>query len=256
MVGAPAMTSSPMPHHGRAKSLVLHLAPGAFAFAVYLSVCLPIAGALGLPRYAALAMMGVLLSIGLAGALLYLGKATTGRLSLETVVLYRERIAPWTLVLAVAGVFGWALVVLPFVGWIDQWLLEQVFASWPAQPRIDTTGYSTTRVIGTQIASVLIGGIITPIAEELYYRGYLLPRVQWMGLWAVPWTATLFALAHFHSPWGFPSRMLLLPVLIYAVQRTRSISVGIWAHCIGNTAGELLALTELLTAPSTPSQGF
>jgi len=119
MVGAPAMTSSPMPHHGRAKSLVLHLAPGAFAFAVYLSVCLPIAGALGLPRY-----------------------------------------------------------------------------------------------------------------------------------------ATLFALAHFHSPWGFPSRMLLLPVLIYAVQRTRSISVGIWAHCIGNTAGELLALTELLTAPSTPSQGF
>ncbi len=40
-------------------------------------------------------------------------------------------------------------------------------------------------MLATRLASLVIVGIIVPVAEEWYFRGYLLPRVEWMGKWAM-----------------------------------------------------------------------
>lgn len=122
--------------------------------------------------------------------------------------------------------------------------MENVFHAYPAQPDNDTAGHPPVVRIATRVGSLFIVGLIVPVAEELYFRGYLLPRVEWMGTWAVPWTAVLFTLQHFHSPWQSATRILLLLPMIFIVQRTRSVSVGIAVHVIANTIGELLMLSS------------
>ena len=47
-----------------------------------------------------------------------------------------------------------------------------------------------------------------PIVEELYFRGYLLPRMEWMGRWAPLVNVSLFSLYHFWSPWQILGRIL------------------------------------------------
>ena len=234
-------------HHGIARSLLLHLAPAAAAFASYLLVFVPTATAWGLPRRAAGVMMGALvLAPLLIGPLLYRGWKVHRRLSLEGVVLYRERLPAVRLALIVIALLIWAIVALSVASEVDAWLRDNVFDAYPAQPDNDTSGYPREMRIATRLASLVVVGLLVPVAEELYFRGYLLPRVAWMGMWAVPWTAVLFTLQHFHSPWQSATRLLILLPMIYAVQRTRSVGVGIGVHVTGNMVGEVQMLWEAM----------
>jgi membrane protease YdiL (CAAX protease family) len=221
------------------------------AFAIYLLFLVPAAAAWGLPRRAAGVTMGALvLTPLLLGALLYRGWRAHRRLSLEGVVLYRARLPAARLVLIVVALLAWAIVALAAASDVDAWLLEHVFHSYPAQPDNDTGAYPRGITLATRVASLVVVGLLVPVAEELYFRGYLLPRVAWMGLWAVPWTAVLFTLQHYHSPWQSATRLLVLLPMIYAVQRTRSVAVGIGVHATGNTVGEVQMLVEALAGPS------
>lgn len=233
--------------HTLAWSLFLHVAPAMVAFATYVWIFLPTVVAWGLPRRVAGLMMGALILVPLlVGPLVYLGWKRNGRLSVDGVVLYRETLPFARLAVLVGALLAWAIVVLAIAASADQWLLENVFSAYPAQPDNATAGDSSTALLVTRLASLAIVGIIVPVAEEWYFRGYLLPRVAWMGKWAIVWTAVLFTVQHFHSPWQSATRILLLVPMIAVVRHTRSISVGIGVHCIGNTIGELQMLAVVL----------
>ena len=237
----------PAPRHTLARSLFLHLAPAMVAFTTYVWIFLPTVVAWGLPRRVAGLMMGALVLVPLlVGPLVYLGWRNNGRPSIDGVVLYRKTLPFARLALLVGALLAWAIVVLAIASSADQWLLDHVFDAYPAQPDDAAAGESSTALLATRLASVAIVGIIVPVAEEWYFRGYLLPRVAWMGKWAIPWTAVLFTVQHFHSPWQSATRILVLLPMIALVHYTRSISIGIGVHCIGNTAGELQKLADTL----------
>jgi len=230
--------------HSPTRSFVLHVAPAAVAFTTYLWIFLPAVTAWGLPpRVAGLMMGSLILTPLLLGPLLYSGWRQNGQVSLDGVVLYREQLPLTKLAVLVGALLAWAVLVVALVSGVDQWLLENVFHAYPAQPDNDIAGHPAVVRIATRVGSLFIVGLIVPVAEELYFRGYLLPRVEWMGTWAVPWTAVLFTLQHFHSPWQSATRILLLLPMIFVVQRTRSVGVGIAVHVIANTIGELLMLS-------------
>jgi uncharacterized protein len=46
--------------------------------------------------------------------------------------------------------------------------------------------------------------------EELYFRGYLLPRLYRFGIWAPLINISLFSLYHYWTPWGVLSRIVML----------------------------------------------
>ena len=76
--------------------------------------------------------------------------------------------------------------------------------------------------------------------EELYFRGYLLPRMDRLGRWAPLVNVTLFSLYHFWSPWQVMARVLAIGPTVYAVRWTQNVYLGMVVHCTLNTIGVLL----------------
>ena len=223
--------------HNVFRSALLHLGPGIVALLGYLFVTAPLSTAFGLPTRMAFILMDVLVLIPvLLGLLLYVGHSKNGRWTLDGIVLNRHKLPAKKLAAILFALFCWGALVMAFLYWTDAMLLKRVFYWVPDSllnlEKVDLTAYPPILLIGTRLASAAIVALIGPIAEELYFRGFLLPRVSWMGPWAAIWQAFLFAGYHFWSPWSFIWRVILLIPAIYAVQRTRSISVMIWGHCL------------------------
>lgn len=66
--------------------------------------------------------------------------------------------------------------------------------------------------------------LAVPSVEELYFRGFLLPRIPGGSHWAPLLNASLFSLYHFWLPWDFFGRLVALPVA-YVVQWKRGLAV-------------------------------
>ena len=83
----------------------------------------------------------------------------------------------------------------------------------------------------------MLTGVFVPVTEELYFRGYLLPRMPTrFGRLKPAAHSLLFAVYHFDTPWMIPVRTLGILPLIYATIRTRSVRPAIVAHCLVNLA--------------------
>jgi membrane protease YdiL (CAAX protease family) len=83
--------------------------------------------------------------------------------------------------------------------------------------------------------------------EELYFRGYLLPRIPASKQWAPLINVLLFSLYHFFSPWQNVTRIVALIPFVYAVAWKRNIRIGMWAHCLMNTLGMIPLLVLLFS---------
>lgn len=226
------------PRHSMVRSVALHLAPGILATAGYL-ILAPALMPRGIPALMSLllATLLVLLPIEL-GLLLFEGHRRSGALSLKGIVVNREPIRP-------AAWFGWffGLVVWGLVssmlaspldaalkdhafGWLPSWFFVSSLAEFAA--------YSLPVRVATFSLGLVVGGILGPIVEELYFRGYLMPGLSRFGRWAPLLSATLFSLYHFWTPWQNPSRLLLSAALSYVAASRRNLYPGMAAHCALN----------------------
>lgn len=229
----------------------LHLLPGALATAVYVLLA-PSIIRLGFPGLLAayLVLPAVIIPSEL-GYLLYQGLHTDGRLSLHGVVLFRAHLRPWYSVVAVPLLLAWGAISSGLVAPIDQALLTTLFARLPEWYRFtDLSHYATLYASSTLVATLLVGlvlnGIVAPVVEELYFRGYLLPRLARFGRWAPLINVCLFSLYHFWTPWQLVSRIAALLPVVYGVWWKRNLYLGILTHCLLNTLGMLLMFGLML----------
>ncbi len=72
------------------------------------------------------------------------------------------------------------------------------------------------------------------LVEELYFRGYLLPRIPASQKWAPLINVVLFSLYQFFPPWQSITRILDLLPVVYVTSRKRSVYVSIFTHCLLN----------------------
>jgi uncharacterized protein len=143
-----------------------------------------------------------------------------------------------------------ALILLAFLGFglhmaIEPTLIKSLFGwlpGWYVSPIVvDQIGsYSATAWFVTLVAYVAINGLLGPIVEELYFRGYLLPRMERFGRWAPLINVSLFSLYHFWSPWQLVARIVGFGPTVYAVRRKRNVYLGMVVHCSLNTLSVLL----------------
>ena len=224
--------------HSLVKSIVLHLLPGVFIL-VFFVIVAPLAERMKAPSILAflLAIAFVLIPFQL-GYLLYLGKKRNGRFSLQGIVLYREPMPLWQYVALGLPCLIW-LFVIPFVVFppIDNYLIENFFSWLPdwfhfmAKFIENLDQYSPASLLLVGILQLVVGMIPGPLVEELYYRGYLLPRISRLGKWAPLINTVLFSLYHFTSLWQNPSRIIAFLPMVYAVWWKKNIYLGVIVHC-------------------------
>lgn len=97
------------------------------------------------------------------------------------------------------------------------------------------------------LATLAIGGVVSPVVEELYFRGYLLPRLPVTGWGAVPLSAALFSVQHYWQPYKWLLIFVLQLIATALVVRLQSVRLGIVMHVLTNSFGILVILTGVLS---------
>jgi membrane protease YdiL (CAAX protease family) len=238
--------------HSMIKSIVLHLLPGLLILLFYILTA-PVAQKMGFPSLIAIFVaIGVVLIPFELGYLLHDGKKRNRTLSLKGTVQFRESIPWWQYIVfgfllmmwggLIFGVFAAPLdkiIIKRLFGWVPDWF----FLLGPAN---QLTGYSKLALVITAIVNIVLNGIAGPVTEELYFRGYLLPRISRLEGWAPLVNVLLFSIYHFFTPWENPIRIMALVPMVYTVWWKRNIYLGMIVHCTGNMIGAIGMLVMAL----------
>ena len=240
------MDETRISQHSLGTTIAYHLLPGLVILTAYILIT-PFLRSLGMPSMMSLWLICLLALVPLElGILYWLGKKRNDQFSLEGIVLNREKTPAWQFALWTFVALAAAVLCFALFGALDG-VLQKLFAwlpGWFFFNSEDLSVYSNGLQFVNWLGIFLITGILASYVEELYFRGFLLPRMAWMKGWAPLIEAFLFALYHFWSPWQLVTRFLAVLPLIFIVNRKRDLRIGVAAHWLLNTIGSL----ELLVA--------
>lgn len=231
-------------HHSIQKSTLLHLLPGLAGTIAYIIIA-PGLNASGYPATFSILIAAALVIMPIElGYLLYQAVQTNGSFSLKGIVLYRKPLPKWQYFVIPLALVIWGFLATGVTPLLDK-LIANTWFSWLPEwffifDLSQFDGYARPALLLTFWVGLIVNGFALPIVEELYFRGYLLPRLDHFGKWAPLVNASLFSLYHFWTPWQAISRILWMLPWVYTVWRKQNIYLIMIAHCGANTIGWLL----------------
>lgn len=228
--------------------VVLFLVPGMLISIAYACLASPIIN-LELPSIVILALAGLFVLVPVElGIMLYRCKKDFGVLSLRKMIPYQNSIPIKTYLWVVPLMLIWVITIMVLGAGVNEFIRNLLFSWVPDWYLISDNylAYDTWKIVVAFLCAVLVGGIILPIVEEIYFRGYLLPRMEWMGKWAPLVNAFLFSLYHFWTPWQTLTRTLALLPFCYVAYKTKNIKVTIIVHCLLNIMGDGIGILIIL----------
>jgi len=249
--GSMRLTDETIEQLSLVQAIVLHLAPGAIATIIYV-LMVPLFARLGFPSITVLYLPMILTIIVLELAYLFQqGVMKNGSRALNGIINYRDPAPLWMYVAFPILILIWGVLVTGLISPVDNLLLNKLFAwlpDWYALRNVLDVKeiYPRGTILSTAVCALLLNGLAGPIVEELYFRGYLLPRLARFGSWAVMLNVVLFSFYHFWTPWMFFSRIVLLIPMVYLVRQKRNIYIGMIAHCLLNLIGTIVLFAQLL----------
>lgn len=131
-----------------------------------------------------------------------------------------------------------SLLIGTAFGWVPDWF---VMRAEPASLGALSRPALLTLWVLMLVAMVIAGGV----TQELYSRGFLLPRMRQAGPLAPAVNALFFAMLHAIAPWGWPAFFLMTLAWAYAVWWLRSVRIGIFVH-VGMLGLQWLGMTMLV----------
>jgi uncharacterized protein len=145
-------------------------------------------------------------------------------------------------------VFAAGLAVFGIGGVILDAPLQATLFAW--MPSVDWdlgTGYGRTVLVISYSLTALFVVLGESAVEELYFRGFLLPRMKYAGRGTTPLHSLLFALYHVvWLPWRLVSLTIGIMPLVIVVRRTRNIYVGMIAHLMLNSYDLVIGVAFIL----------
>ena len=229
--------------HSNGQSVYLHLMPG-ILISVFCFLIRTTVNNFGYPAIFALvlAVMFILIPTEL-GYLLYQGKIKTGHYTI-TGIIDLNQMTPWWQHLI------WALIAFGTIGGLMALLkpvevfLKTNLLFWIPDLESGLDGnFSRAKLTVTYSFYFIFVVLIGPMVEELYFRGYLLPRLK--GRYAVLLHSFLFATYHFFTPWMIISRTVGFLPLIF-VAKKKSILTGMIIHFLCNSINLITAVVFIL----------
>jgi membrane protease YdiL (CAAX protease family) len=227
----------------------LHLLPGALTTILFI-IAAPALNSLGYPSNFAFLLLGLFVLVPFElGFLFYQGKKRNGALSLKRIVLYRETMPVRQYVLLATALLLYANFVLVVVyPPIAQMLVKTLFFWLPDWYFLSSSlEYTKSVLLMTALLGLFVNGFVAPITEELYFRGYLLPRISRLKAGAPVLNGVLHSLYHFWMPWQVPGLILGLLPAAFVVWWKRNIYLGMIVHVVGNVLGSILTIVTILS---------
>ncbi len=219
--------------HSVVRTLALHWLPGLIALGIYL-VGGPWVIALGFPADFTAVLLGLPAAVILfeMGYLLYEGKRRNGEFSLEGIVLYRERMPIRQYAAFVVFIVVWNVAVyMPLYELTGEWLKNALYFWAPGWflAESDFAQYPQNIILAMAFVSIpaftLFGAL-----EELYFRGYLLPRLSRFRLWAPILSTALFTVYHFDLLQNSVAIFVGFLPIAYLTWRKKNIYLAVIAH--------------------------
>jgi membrane protease YdiL (CAAX protease family) len=222
--------------------IALHLVPG-LVFAGFFFVLSYVFIQLGYTAYLALLIsVPVCLAPIELGVMLCWSSRFTGRRALMEAVVYRRHgTAAEYVALPLLLFICWGVLAIPMspVYQFVETRLAVFLPSWTTQEALirGLMGVSDTQRSITLGLAVILSGFVAPVVEELYFRGFLLPRMERWG-WAAPVVnSLLFALYHFYFPGNVPGIFVVFLPIAYVVTLTKNWRIGAIVHILINLWG-------------------
>lgn len=222
------------------KQLWYHFYPGLIILIAYVLISKYLVD-LGYPGLTALLFVELLIltPVGM-GHLFWVGNKLNGKPSLKNIIPYSARLnwkqyLSWSLL----GIVGCLLIYIPLYP-VGLFLKEKLFfwlPEWYFDPGFGSS--SMELVAKVFFWGIFIDGIIGPVVEELFFRGYLLPRMAYLKKWAPILNGVLFGLYHFWQPHNYLAIIAIGIVLSYIVWKKQNIYLGIIIHCTINILGAI-----------------
>jgi membrane protease YdiL (CAAX protease family) len=233
------------------RAVVLHLLPGAVQMGVYAALTPPLVRA-GAPPTLAFVLAAVLAGLPCMLALLAAPEGPGRGLAALRRILRRQQPMPlWLyaalfvplLALAFALLFATVPLCQFMAAEVFFWLPEYLLPS--GRPPVPP---DRALLLLALLLQLVVDGVVAPLVEEVYFRGFLLPRLAYLGRVAPAINALLFTLQHFWQPYNWVLIFLLNLPLAYVVWWRRNIIISILLHCSTNTLGASLALIEFFSS--------
>lgn len=222
--------------HSLPLSIALHLVPGALVVAAYALLAEPFVKAIRYPAFLAWASALVLVLAPLQVCLLRLGHAVNGRLSIRGVVHYLDRpLSRGKALATIAGLIVWMTTVSLALTPLDNLVFTKLFSWLPFEgvggsATTYLNGYSHSTLLITMLVCLPLTGFSLPLIEELYFRGFLLPRISHLRWGAPVLNTVLFSVYHFWAPWTVLSKIVFLFPAVWLVWRRHDIRLSIGMH--------------------------
>jgi CAAX protease family protein len=230
----------------KAQIVLYHFYPGLIITAGFILFG-PIAIKNGFPPQAG--MLVAILLFGIPALLIHLYKKRKEerRNNISDLNGLTNKLPLWKLI-----VYCLILLVIAYTIWgitqpVNKVITDHLFNWLPGWYTVqDFKGYSMDALKVTLILNLLINGIAAPLAEEFYFRGYLLPRMNAFGKSAFIVNTILFSFYHFWQPQVYLTILLALLPMIYLVWKTKSLQLATLTHCLLNGIGALLSFGLLV----------
>ena len=228
--------------HSNLESVFFHLIPGILAGTAYYLLYQPLQTH-GYPSMMALALVGIFILIPVElGILILQAKKITGTFRIKKILSYQTKIEWWQVLIFVLITIFLMGVIFTLMKPIDRYIQEKIF-SWVPEFQIGLDlVYSKSKLLQTYILMSIFLVVLVPLFEELYFRGFLLPRTP-TKLPNIVHTF-LFAVYHIWSPWMILTRTIgLLPLVI--IVKKKNLLIGIIAHIFVNSLDAITAFVYI-----------
>ena len=180
-------------------------------------------------------------------------KKKYGKFGLKVAFKRHESMPKWKIVFLSSLLFAWAGLVFTLLQTRENlFLINSVFKFVP-DFLLSTTfvkqlaTFPKWMIALTCIVNLIFNGLIAPIVEELYFRGYLMSRMERFGKATPLIVAVLFSLYHLFSPWENITRIIALVPYHYCVWKFKNLYIGMLVHCACNLVGAIALFSLLFT---------
>ncbi len=225
------------------KLVWLHLFPGILITAIYIFIT-PFVQKQGFPSMIGLMIAFLLVIIPFEFGFVLLQAKNHEKGWLSSILMAQNISAKKLLLVVLAGILIILIIALSS-SFLDQWVKKSFFnwlPNWYLYDTEFTKGYTKKTLMITAFLRLLVDGLIIPYTEEIYFRGYLLPKIKGNNF-SIPMIATLlFALYHFWQPWNYPSLLLISGILVFSAWRFKNYKISLYIHLAVNLLGSILFL--------------
>ena len=227
-------SASAYPQHPLLISIVLHILPGAFVTFGFLAIKSLLEPTVYPPLLAFLLAI-LLIDLPLMwGIMLYEGWKQNGRIGINWVVQYREKLSWRKFLMVFIGAFLVAYALVTLASPLTGILTEKIFSELPQWIFLDEQ---------SQYQAYTKNVLVAIFTFQLILTGVVLPFGKWTPLIG----GLLFGLYHSWQAFGFVSVFLLGAVLGYVVWWQRDIRLSISLHIVANIFTRLSFLLVALT---------